>query len=63
MAMISSQGAPANDHQESATSVLDTGRRLDAKIGSSRSGSEIEPSLCGTLAQRFVRGITQGRLA
>ena len=40
----------APDHEPTPRFDLDTGRRLDAKIGSSHSLSEIEISLGGVLA-------------
>jgi hypothetical protein len=40
------------DQQESATFVLDGGHWIDAKIRSGHSGTEMELSLCGALAQR-----------
>ena len=49
-----------DDHQESAASVLDTGRRLDAKISSGHSGTEIALPLRGALAQRY-RVLATGR--
>ena len=52
MAMISSQGAPANDQLESATFVIDSGRRLGVKISSSHSPSELDFPLCQALGQR-----------
>jgi hypothetical protein len=42
-----------DDQQETATFVLDTGHRVDAKNTSSHSTSEMEISLCGTLLQRY----------
>jgi hypothetical protein len=42
MASISRIAAPANDHQKTAKFVLDTGRRLEAKFGSSHSTTEIK---------------------
>ena len=42
----------ASDQQGTTTFVLDTSRRLDAKISSSRSTSEIETFRCQALAQR-----------
>ena len=48
----SQKRGPAYDQQGSFTFVLDTSRRVDAKIGSSHSRSEMELSLCVALAQR-----------
>ena len=52
VALISPTGVPGLDQQGSFTFVLDTSRRVDAKIGSSHSRSEMELSLCVALAQR-----------
>jgi hypothetical protein len=48
---ILTPGAPAPDQEETIRFVLDTDRRLDAKIGSSQSMSEMEISLWSAILQ------------
>ena len=52
VALISPTGVPGLDQQGTVTFFLDNGHWIDAKIGSSRSTTEIETFRCQALSQR-----------